>query len=80
MASKNIRIRDWATQYGLQNKDVIAALDEFGFKGKTASSNLPPEAMDRLVERFKLKAAERPWCGWGSGTRQKSCGRIYRRT
>ncbi len=42
MASKNIRIRDWATQYGLQNKDVIAALDAFGFPGKTASSNLPP--------------------------------------
>jgi translation initiation factor IF-2 len=60
MASKNIRIRDWATQYGLQNKDVIAALDEFGFTGKTASSNLPPEAMDRLVEKFKLKSAEKP--------------------
>ena len=55
MATKNIRIRDWATQYGLQNKDVIAALDAFGFPGKTASSNLPPEAMDRLVEKFKLK-------------------------
>ena len=60
MASKNIRIRDWATQYGLQNKDVIAALDEFGFPGKTASSNLPPEAMDRLVAKFKLKAGEKP--------------------
>ena len=60
MASKNIRIRDWATQYGLQNKDVIAALDEFGFKGKTASSNLPPEAMDRLVAKFKLKADAKP--------------------
>ena len=55
MASKNIRIRDWATQYGLQNKDVIAALDAFGFPGKTASSNLPQEAMDRLIEKFKLK-------------------------
>ena len=60
MASKNIRIRDWATQYGLQNKDVIAALDEFGFTGKTASSNLPPEAMDRLVAKFKLKADAKP--------------------
>ena len=59
MATKNIRIRDWATQYGLQNKDVIAALDAFGFPGKTASSNLPPEAMDRLVEKFKLKSAEK---------------------
>ncbi len=57
MASKNIRIRDWATQYGLQNKDVIAVLDEFGFAGKTASSNLPPEALDRLVAKFKLKPA-----------------------
>ena len=55
MASKNIRIRDWAAQYGLQNKDVIAALDAFGFPGKTASSNLPPEAMDRLVAKFNLK-------------------------
>ena len=55
MASKNIRIRDWATQNGLQNKDVIAALDAFGFPGKTASSNLPQEAMDRLVEKFNLK-------------------------
>ena len=60
MASKNIRIRDWATQYSLQNKDVIAALDEFGFKGKTASSNLPPEALDRLVAKFKLKPAGKP--------------------
>ena len=60
MASKNIRIRDWATQYGLQNKDVIAALDAFGFPGKTASSNLPPEAMDRLVAKFNLKSAEKP--------------------
>ena len=60
MASKNIRIRDWATQYGLQNKDVIAALDEFGFPGKTASSNLPPEAVDRLVAKFKLKPAGKP--------------------
>ena len=60
MASKNIRIRDWATQYGLQNKDVIAALDEFGFTGKTASSNLPPEAVDRLVAKFKLKPAGKP--------------------
>ena len=57
MASKNIRIRDWATQNGLQNKDVIAALDAFGFPGKTASSNLPPEAVDRLVAKFKLKPA-----------------------
>ena len=57
MASKNIRIRDWATQNGLQNKDVIAALDALGFPGKTASSNLPPEAMDKLVEKFKLKPA-----------------------
>ena len=55
MASKNIRIRDWATQNGLQNKDVIAALDALGFSGKTASSNLPQEAMDRLVEKFNLK-------------------------
>ena len=60
MASKNIRIRDWATQYGLQNKDVIAALDEFGFTGKTAASNLPPEAVDRLVAKFKLKPAGKP--------------------
>ncbi|MBR3507026.1 MAG: translation initiation factor IF-2 N-terminal domain-containing protein, partial [Lentisphaeria bacterium] len=60
MASKNIRIRDWATQYGLQNKDVIAALDEFGFPGKTASSNLPPEAMDRLAAKFKLKTDAKP--------------------
>ena len=60
MATKNIRIRDWATQYGLQNKDVIAALDSFGFPGKTASSNLPPEAMDRLIEKFNLKAAGKP--------------------
>ena len=57
MAAKNIRIRDWAAQYGLQNKDVIAALDAFGFPGKTASSNLPPEATDRLIEKFKLKPA-----------------------
>ena len=57
MAAKNIRIRDWAAQYGLQNKDVIAALDTFGFPGKTASSNLPPEATDRLIEKFKLKPA-----------------------
>ena len=60
MATKNIRIRDWATQYGLQNKDVIAALDSFGFSGKTASSNLPPEAMDRLFVKFNLKAAGKP--------------------
>ena len=63
MATKNIRIRDWATQYGLQNKDVIAALDAFGFPGKTASSNLPPEAMDRLVEKFNLKPAEKSASG-----------------
>ena len=32
MAGKSIRIRDWAAQYGLQNKDVIAALDAFGVR------------------------------------------------
>ena len=63
MASKNIRIRDWATQYGLQNKDVIAALEEFGFAGKTAASNLPPEAVDRLVAKFKLKTDGKPASG-----------------
>ena len=68
MASKNIRIRDWATQYGLQNKDVIAALDEFGFPGKTASSNLPQEALERLIEKFKLKAEEKA----ASGGQQKT--------
>ncbi len=72
MASKNIRIRDWATQYGLQNKDVIAALDEFGFPGKTASSNLPPEAMDRLIAKFKLKAAEKPASGSKPAQAEKS--------
>ena len=60
MASKNIRIRDWATQYGLQNKEVIAALDSFGFPDKTAASNLPQEAVERLVKHFKLKTAETP--------------------
>ena len=63
MASKNIRIRDWATQNGLQNKDVIAALDEFGFPGKTASSNLPQEAMERLIGKFNLKPAEKAASG-----------------
>ena len=63
MASKNIRIRDWATQYGLQNKDVIAALDEFGFPGKTASSNLPQEALERLTKKFNLKPAEKAASG-----------------
>ena len=58
MASKNIRIRDWATQYGLQNKEVIAALDSFGFPDKTAASNLPQEAVERLVKHFKLKTAQ----------------------
>ncbi|MBO7089333.1 MAG: translation initiation factor IF-2 [Lentisphaeria bacterium] len=60
MASKNIRIRDWATQHGLQNKEVIAALDSFGFPDKTAASNLPQEAVERLVKHFKLKTAEAP--------------------
>ena len=57
MATKNIRIRDWATQYGLQNKEVIAALESFGFPAKTAASNLPQEAVERLVKHFKLKPA-----------------------
>ena len=62
MATKNIRIRDWATQNGLQNKEVIAALESFGFPAKTAASNLPQEAVERLVKHFKLKpaAAEKP--------------------
>ena len=60
MASKNIRIRDWATQNGLQNKEVIAALESFGFPDKTAASNLPQEAVERLVKHFKLKTAETP--------------------
>ena len=60
MASNNIRIRDWATQNGLQNKEVIAALESFGFPGKTAASNLPQEAVERLVKHFKLKTAEKP--------------------
>jgi len=72
MATKNIRIRDWATQNGLQNKDVIAALDAFGFPGKTASSNLPQEAMDRLVEKFKLKPAETPAAESKSGQTEKT--------
>ena len=62
MATKNIRIRDWATQNGLQNKEVIAALESFGFPDKTAASNLPQEALERLVKHFNLKpaTAEKP--------------------
>jgi translation initiation factor IF-2 len=51
---------------------VIAALDEFGFPGKTASSNLPPEAMDRLIAKFKLKAAEKPASGSKPAQAEKS--------
>ena len=59
MASKNIRIRDWATQYGLQNKEVIAELEKLGFK-KTPSSNIPPEAIDSLIATFKIKTDAKP--------------------
>ena len=54
MASKNIRIRDWATQNGLQNKDVIAALDGLPAQ-KIHCSVLAEEAIKAAIDDYRSR-------------------------
>ncbi len=43
-----MRIHELAKELGVSSKELIAALDEMGLEGRTASSSVPDEAVPRL--------------------------------
>ncbi len=43
-----MRVHELAKELGVPSKDLLAALEEMGFEGRTASSSVPDEAVPRL--------------------------------
>jgi translation initiation factor IF-2 len=43
-----VRVHELAKELGVASKDLLAALEEMGFEGRTASSSVPDEAVPRL--------------------------------
>jgi translation initiation factor IF-2 len=43
-----MRVHELAKELGVASKDLLAALEEMGFEGRTASSSVPDEAVPRL--------------------------------
>ncbi len=43
-----MRVHELAKELGVPSKDIIAALEEMGIEGRTASSSVPEEAIPRL--------------------------------
>lgn len=52
-----LRVYELARKIGVSTKDVISALLELGIKGKTHSSTLDPEIIEKAEQLFKKKAA-----------------------
>jgi len=56
-----VRIRDLAKDLGMEtSKEIIAFLERIGAKGKSASSNLEGDLIDRVRGHFKKPAAPPP--------------------
>jgi translation initiation factor IF-2 len=53
----NMRVYDLAKQIGKSNKDVIAALEKFGIKGKKHSSSIDEEMAAKVKKALKPQAA-----------------------
>ena len=47
-----MRVHELAKELGVASKDILAALDEMGLGGRTASSAVPEEAVPRLRARL----------------------------
>ncbi|HXF36628.1 MAG TPA: translation initiation factor IF-2 N-terminal domain-containing protein, partial [Actinomycetota bacterium] len=43
-----MRVHELAKELGVTSKELLAALEEMGFGGRTASSSVPDEAVPRL--------------------------------
>ena len=43
-----MRVHELAKELGVTSKELIAALDQMGVEGRTASSSVPDEAVSRL--------------------------------
>src|SRR5512141_3448875 len=56
-----VRVRDLAKELGMEaSKEVIAFLERIGVKGKSASSNLEGEMIDRVRAHFRKPAPPPP--------------------
>src|SRR5512141_415653 len=56
-----VRVRDLAKELGMENsKEVLAFLERIGVKGKSASSNLEGEMIDRVRAHFRKPAPPPP--------------------
>lgn len=52
-----LRVYELARKIGVSTKDVTSALSELGIEGKTHSSTLDPEIIEKIEQLFKKKAA-----------------------
>ena len=43
-----MRVHELAKELGVTSKELIAALEQMGVEGRTASSSVPDEAVSRL--------------------------------
>jgi len=56
-----LRVRDLAKDLGMEtSKEVLAFLERIGVKGKSASSNLEGETIDRVRAHFRKPAPPPP--------------------
>jgi len=56
-----VRIRDLAKELGMEtSREILAFLEKIGAKGKSASSNLEGDLIDRVKAHFKKPAAPPP--------------------
>src|SRR5512140_166442 len=56
-----VRVRDLAKELGMEtSKEVLAFLERIGVKGKSASSNLEGEMIDRVRAHFRKPAPPPP--------------------
>ena len=56
-----VRVRDLAKELGMEtSKEVLAFLERIGVKGKSASSNLEGEMIDRVRNHFRKPAPPPP--------------------
>jgi len=59
-----VRVRDLAKELGMgTSKEVLAFLERIGVKGKSASSNLEGEMIDRVRAHFRKPAPPPPPAG-----------------
>jgi hypothetical protein len=58
---EKVRIRDLAKELGMEtSKEVLAFLERIGQKGKSASSNIEGDVIERVRNHFRKTAAPPP--------------------